>query len=177
MTPGGQRGHVHSAGWSGPVGDASFAGISALTYPASGERSQPPLLARSADSGGIFTIRPFPRGAYPLETDGAGGSRLRRPSAQLCTPELALQDAWALSSFSSNCLTTTHPASPSAPASTRSFPTVGGPTSRCSLTCPVTECGHEPTVECQYRAIPSPHAGPLVGAEVLMGFTGGAAQP
>ncbi len=77
MTPGGHRGHVHSAGWSGPVGDGSFAGISAspLSYPANGERSQPQLSARCADSGGTFTIRQavLP-GGTPLESDGTGGS-------------------------------------------------------------------------------------------------------
>jgi hypothetical protein len=36
VTPGGQRGHVHSAGWSRHVGDGSFAGISASGLP--GER-------------------------------------------------------------------------------------------------------------------------------------------
>ena len=33
MTPGRQRGHVHSAGWSGPAGDGSFTGTSASDLP------------------------------------------------------------------------------------------------------------------------------------------------
>jgi hypothetical protein len=61
-----------------------------------------------------------------LETDGAGGSRLRRPSGQLCTPELAFQDDCTLSSSSSNCLTTTHQRARPAPTSTRSLGHVGG---------------------------------------------------
>ena len=49
MTPGGQRGHVHSAGWSRPVGDGSFAGPSASDLP--GERGAFPTATVGEKAG------------------------------------------------------------------------------------------------------------------------------
>jgi hypothetical protein len=45
--------------------------------------------AASSASRVYWAIRPSRRGAYPLETDAAGGSRLRRPSARFLAADLA----------------------------------------------------------------------------------------
>jgi hypothetical protein len=99
VPPGGQRGHVHSAGWSGPVGDGSFAGTSASGLP--GERGA--FLA--ATVGEVRRLRRDlhdqlgrPARGHTVGDRRGRWERLCRPSARLLASDLALQDACPVSS-------------------------------------------------------------------------------